>query len=141
MIASDDTCQIVLTYKRKVLLKRRESLLDRTNKNTWSFFEDTCCNEESLEHKILKCVEEETSLVLSEPILLKSPLKRYKNTNYYQVALTDKNVNAIQRSEGKELQFFSIKEIEKLRLADSSQKLLELCKTQIEDSFNLYLTY
>ncbi len=56
---------IVLTYKRKVLLKRQEDNVHLVNKNTWSFIEDIPLDPKSSEYPMLKEVEREMHITIS----------------------------------------------------------------------------
>ena len=103
---------IVLTYKRKILLKRQE-MLTSANKNTWSFIED-----------------------MNGDMGITLPVATPLSNNFYHAGLTDKNVNQIKRADGKELQFFAIKEVEELLLSQTSKLLFMKFKTTIESSFS-----
>jgi len=107
----------------------------KDNINTWSFFEDSNTTCELFEKTIVRKVEKEIGILLPTIVLLLSLWENYTKNNFYQAELSDKNVNEIKRSEGQELQFFSMKEVEKLSMSPSSQKFLGLCKTIIEASF------
>lgn len=131
MINTTGVCLIVLTYKRKILLKRQEDYSASSNKNNWSFI-DTKVNQDSFEHAILRRVEKEMSITLPSVTLLSSLFDDLMRKNFYHAELTDKNVNEINRHEGQELQFFSMREVETLLLAESSKTLLSQCKKMLE---------
>ena len=92
-------------------------------KKTWSMIGGRKENNESFEKTIVRKIKEEMNIeVSSVKLLLISPLDD-KNIHFYHGKLTDNNVNRIERAEGQELQFFNLKELDKLQLAASSNLL------------------
>lgn len=77
-------------------------------------------NNESFEKTIIRKIKEEMNIEISEVKLLSVAPSDNKNTYFYHGKLTDSNVNFIERAEGQELQFFDIKELDKLQLATSA---------------------
>ena len=130
MINIQQACLIVLTYKRKILLKRQEELIS-VNKNTWSFIE----KENADESAILKEVEKEMNITIPYATFLISCFDSIIKRNFYHAGLTDGNVNQIQRQDGQELNFFSLKEVELLKLSESSKLLFKKYKNMIEEKF------
>ena len=84
---------------------------------------------------ILQTVEKESGLVISSAKLLLTQFDAFSKNYFFYTELTDKQVNEITRHEGEELSFFSLKEIEKMKLTDLSKDLLTLCNEQIHESF------
>lgn len=123
-------CLIVLTYKRKILLKRQEELIS-ANKNTWSFIEKPNGDENT----ILKQVEKEMNITIPYATFLITCFDNIIKRNFYHAGLTDNNVNQIKRHDGQELSFFSMKEIEMLNLSESSKLLFRKYKNMIEEKF------
>ena len=56
-----------------------------------------------------------------------------KNTYFYHAKLTDSNVNLIERAEGQELQFFDLKELDKLQLTASTNLFFVRNKGTVEE--------
>jgi hypothetical protein len=134
MLHIAQVCLIALTYKRKILLKRLEDMHNIINVNTWSFITVEASGSQSGENIIMREVEKITSIPLSSVNLLFG-VAGVKKHNLYHAGLTDKEVNDIKRIEGQDLQFFTMREIEKLTLSQSSDMVFSRSKSLIEASF------
>jgi ADP-ribose pyrophosphatase YjhB (NUDIX family) len=120
MLQKHNESLILLTYKEKILLMIKNYVFNSGLKKTWSLIGGEKKNDESLEKTILRKIKEEMKIEISEiKFLLVAPSEN-KNTYFYHGKLTDNNVNLIERSEGQELQFFDLKELNKIHLANSA---------------------
>jgi len=77
-------------------------------------------NNESFEKTIVRKIKEEMNIEISSVKFLLIFPSIDKDIYFYHGKLTDNNVNRIERSEGQELQFFNLKELDKLKLATSA---------------------
>lgn len=111
---------ILLTYKRRVLLKRKDFILDRREQNFWHFIVGVKDKNESFEEAIQKEVEKETGIKLEAIELISHNKKEY----FYHACLTDSNVNDIVRPEGEVIEFFSLKELDSLSLSILTKLLI-----------------
>jgi len=111
---------ILLTYKEKILLMIRNYVFNSGLQKTWCMIGGEKGNNESFEKTIIRKIKEEMNIEISEVKLLSVAPSDNKNTYFYHGKLTDSNVNFIERAEGQELQFFDIKELDKLQLATSA---------------------
>lgn len=117
---------ILLTYKGKALLMYKMSSPIDTVKHEWCLISCARENKESPEHAIIKSVKNEASIKL-ESI---EQISKY----FYHSRLTDDNVNKIERSEGQLLDFFTLKELNKLNLASSTKLFISQHAYLIEKS-------
>lgn len=117
---------ILLTYKGKALLMYKMSSAIDTVKHEWCLISCTNEDEESPENAIIKSVKNEASIKL-ESI---EQISKY----FYHSRLTDDNVNKIERSEGQLLDFFTLKELNKLNLSSSTKLFISKHANLIEKS-------
>ena len=111
---------VLLTYKEKILLMIRNYVFNSGAQKTWCMIGGEKGSNESFEKTIVRKIKEEMNIEISEVKLLSVAPSDNKNTYFYHGKLTDSNVNFIERAEGLELQFFDIKELDKLQLATSA---------------------
>ncbi|OGH30665.1 MAG: hypothetical protein A3B41_00415 [Candidatus Levybacteria bacterium RIFCSPLOWO2_01_FULL_37_26] len=133
MVKKNESSIILLTYKGKVLLTMmRDSRQALLKQGTWSFISGFKEKNESFEESIAREVEGEMHIIINGIEFLSSFF--YENsTNYlYHAALTDDNVNNIEREEGMSLDFFSLQELEKLPLTPSTRLFIEKYKDLLE---------
>lgn len=126
-----DICQVVLTYKGKLLLKRKDDNTTFYNKNLWSFIEHIGQDRGMPGSNSIKAVEKETGITITSVRLLSSVSDEHTKKDFYHGHLTDKQVNEIKR-EGQELQFFTLREVEKLSLDETSYMFFHRSKHVIE---------
>jgi len=126
---------ILLTYKGKILLMHRDQ--SPLIQNPWSFIEAPQEETESFEETILKKVEKETSIKLSEAELLSSEVYENRQKCFYKASLTDNDVNNIMRDEGQTLSFFTFDELENLTLTESAKFFMQKHKKVLENITNL----
>lgn len=111
---------VLLTYKEKILLMIRNHVFNSGMKKIWNMIGGEKASNESPEKTITRCIKEEMKIEISEVKFLLVTPSDNKNTHFYHGKLTDNNVNLIQRAEGQELQFFDLKELNKIQLTASA---------------------
>ncbi len=116
-----DQCLILLTYKGKVLLLQQDNVLPIPNTNEWRFINKIKKKNVSAEKTIIQEVFRETNIMLDTVELLSSTPLDDTTQHLFHGKLTDKHVNNIQRAEGRNLQFFGLKELAKLRIHPLTQ--------------------
>lgn len=107
---------ILLTYKGKILLMHKKSGVMDEEKHPWCLIGGIRENKESSEAAISRRVEKETGIKI-ENVELISEFR-------YHAALTDDNINNMQRAENQLLDFFTIKDLQKLFLVDSTREFV-----------------
>ncbi len=101
-------------------------------KKTWCMIGGKKENNESYEKTITRKIKEEMNIEVSTiKLLLISPLDD-KDIHFYHGKLTDNNVDRIERAEGQELQFFNLKELDKLPLAISTNLFFTQHRSTVE---------
>jgi hypothetical protein len=139
MSPKSDTSLILLTYKGKILLRLNDTNPEvydnpkNTNKSTWSFLSVNKLKNKSFKESIIEKVEEDTSIRLSNAEFIADTIFNEQNKHFFHASLTDDNVNNMQRENGLTLQFFTLKEIDKLHLTDLTRIFLEGNKQVIEN--------
>jgi len=117
MADKQDLALILLTYKGKALMMYEyESAIDNIQ-HDWSFIKSKRLNGESIEAALSRRVKNEAGIKISDIKLLSG--------NFYHATLTDEHVNNITRREEQLLDFFTLKELQKLPLSEQSKKLVE----------------
>lgn len=127
-----DSSIILLTYKGKVLLMMQESRPAVLKQGTWSFIGGLKEENESFEESIVKEVKGEMHITIFGVEFLSSLFYEDRINYLYHAALTDDNVNNIERDEGKSFDFFSLQELEKLPLAPSTRLFIEKHRDLLE---------
>lgn len=108
---------ILLTYKGKVLLMHKQDSVIDDVIHPWSCIGGVKDNNEPLEKTLTKRVHKEMGIKIENIELV--------SESCYHARLTDDNVNQISRSENQLLDFFTIKETEKLFLSSATAKLVQ----------------
>ena len=121
VLSNVDSSLILLTYKGKVLLMHRNVLPNMLKINDWCFIGGVKEKNKSFEETISRDVERETSIRLERVELLSEPLNNDRRKHFYHAKLTDKNVNEIKREDGQTLDFFTLRELDRLRLSESTR--------------------
>lgn len=124
---------ILLTYKEKILLMIRNHVFNSGVTKVWRMIGGKKENNESFEKSIVRRIKEEMNIKISDIKLLIVVPSESKDTYFYHGKLTDNNVNLIERSEGQELQFFGLKELDKLQLAASTDFFFTQNRNTIEE--------
>lgn len=133
MIHKSDESLILLTYKEKILLMSWNYDFNVGVQKTWCMIGGKKEHNESFEETIIRKIKEEMNIeVNSIKFLLISPSDD-KNIYFYHGKLTDNNVNYIERAEGQELQFFDLKELDKLQLATSTNFFFAQHRNAVEE--------
>lgn len=107
---------ILLTYKGKVLLMHKQKNVLDEEKHPWGLISCIKESNQSFEEVLTKRVQKEMGIKI-ENIECVSEF-------YYHAKLTDDNVNQIIRSEHQLLDFFTLKEIDKLFLSSQTAKFI-----------------
>lgn len=133
MIRKSSESLIFLTYKEKILLMIHNYVFNSGLKKIWCMIGGKKQNNESYEKTIVRKIKEEMNIEVGAIKLLSiSPLDD-KDIHFYHGKLTDNNVNRIERAEGQELQFFSLKELDKLQLAASASLFFTQHRGAVEE--------
>lgn len=90
-------------------------------------------NNESCERTITRKIKEEMNIKINDVKLLLVTSSDNKDIYFYHGKLTDNNVNLIERAEGQELQFFDLKELNKLQLTTSADLFFTQNKNIVEE--------
>jgi ADP-ribose pyrophosphatase YjhB (NUDIX family) len=133
MIRKFNESLVLLTYKEKILLMIRNYVFNSGLQKTWRMIGGEKGNNESFEKTITRCIKEEMKIEISGVKLLLIAPSDDRNTYFYHGKLTDNNVNFIQRAEGQELQFFDLKELDKIQLATSANLFFAQNKNIVEE--------
>ena len=115
---------ILLTYKGKVLLMHRNTQPNILEIKDWCFIGGVKEKHKSSKETIFRDVERETSIKLEEVELLSDRLYSDEKKHFYHAELTDENVNDIKREEGQTLDFFTLRELERLNLSASTKSFV-----------------
>lgn len=108
---------ILLTYKGKVLLMyKSNSAIDKEQHN-WTFIGGRKAQGESFEQAMSRRVSVEASIKVEDV--------EYLSKSCYHARLTDDNVNNIQRDEMQLLDFFTLKDAQKLPLSYATKLFIE----------------
>lgn len=127
---------ILLTYKEKILLMIKGYASNSRVEKIWRMIGGAKENSESFEKAIVRKIKEEMNIeIVDVKLLLVSPSDN-KNIYFYHGKLTDNNVNFMEREEGQELQFFDLKELDKLQLATSTNLFFTKYRNAVEELFN-----
>lgn len=107
---------ILLTYKGKALLMyKRNGPMDE-EKHAWCFIGGIKENRESFENAMARKVEKETGVKIENV--------EFVSESCYHARLTDDNVNKIERGENQLLDFFTLKELTKLFLSNTTAQFI-----------------
>ena len=133
MIRKSSESLILLTYKEKILLMIRNYVFNSGLKKIWCMIGGKKENNETFEKTIIRKIKEEMNIEVSnvKPLLI-SPCHD-KDIHFYHGKLTDNNVNRIERAEGQELQFFNLKELDKLQLTASANLFFTRHRSAVEE--------
>ena len=107
---------ILLTYKGKVLLMHKQSGVMDAEAHPWCLIESVRSNKETFEDALFRTVQKETGIKLENI--------KYISKFRYHAALTDDNINKMQRAENQLLDFFTLKDLEKLLLSSSTREFV-----------------
>lgn len=133
MIHKTNESLILLTYKEKILLMIRDYVFNSGLQKIWCMIGGEKASNESFEKTIVRKIKEEMNIKIIDVKLLFVTPSHDKDTYFYHGKLTDNNVNLIERAEGQELQFFDLKELDKLQLASSTNLFFTQNRNRIEE--------
>lgn len=131
---------VILTYKGKILLlgadiigidKFDKYTREKIGKNLWRFIAGKKTGRESFDQAMIRGIKYITKLELRNIKPLETSLKN-KSKHFYHVELTDKEVNTMERREGQKLEFYTLMELRKMSLADTTAAFLEEYKYAVE---------
>lgn len=115
---------ILLTYKSKALLLHRNLSPIDQGQHGWSFIGVNKGENESSEEAISRQVEGEMSIKIKAIQIL----SKY----CFHARLSDNDVNNIKREEGQLLNFFTLRELQKLQLTPSTRQFVTTFGSLIE---------
>ena len=134
MTATVDSCLIILTYKGKILLLQQDDVLNNLPHNDWHFIERIKEKNKTPQETIMREVKRQTEVKLSE-VSFVARISRNGNMTYlFHARLNDNNVDNLKRDEGKLLQFFTLQELKRLRLKESTKLFLPEYSAIIENT-------
>lgn len=133
MTSNKDASLILLTYKGKVLLLLEEIAPIRSALDIWSFIAGAKNKKESFEEAIIRKVQDEMQIKLDSVTFLSNWTYDGCKKYFYHALLTDKDVNNIQRSEARTIDFFTLKEIEKIKLEPLTRLFIEKHRIVLEE--------
>lgn len=133
MVDNSSLSSIVLTYKGKILLFSLDLDQNGVQQDAWSFIGVKKVNDETFKEAICKKVKSITKLSLDSVELLNSSGFNNKKKHLYHKQLTDENVNKMERREGQRLQFFTLRELEKIALGEQTGMLLQEYKDEVKN--------
>ena len=111
------TSLILLTYKGKALLMYKTDSANDSERHDWCFIGGEKGEDESFEEAMSRKVTIEASIELEEV--------EYLSKSCYHARLTDDNVNNIKRDERQLLDFFTLREVQKLPLSQATKLFVE----------------
>jgi ADP-ribose pyrophosphatase YjhB (NUDIX family) len=115
---------IILTYKGKVLVMHTENNPLLLNEVVWRFIGRNREKGKSMEETILREVEKQTGIKLSHVEFLSTIEEDDTQKHFYHGRLTDSNVNNMNRDQGQTIQFYSMRELEKIPLTPATKKFI-----------------
>ncbi len=133
MIRKFNESLVLLTYKEKILLMIRNYVFNSGVQKIWRMIGGEKGSGESFEKAITRCIKKEMNIEIKDVKLLFVSPSEDKNTYFFHGKLTDNNVNLIERSDGQELQFFDLKELGKLQLAQSTDSFFTQNRNVLEE--------
>lgn len=136
MVSKLNESLVLLTYKDKILLMIKGYASNSTVQKIWHMIGGEKENSESFEKTILRKIKEEMNIKIADVKLILVSPSYDKNTYFYHGKLTDNNVNFMEREEGHELQFFNLKELDKLQLATSTNLFFTKHRNAVEELLN-----
>ncbi len=108
---------ILLTYKHKTLLMHKSNSAVDPEDHPWTFISGVKDKKESFEQALKRRVEQETGININNVTMI--------SECFYHSELTDENVNQMVRRDNQLLNFFTKKEVDKLRLSTSTKEFIQ----------------
>ncbi|MGA2911213.1 MAG: NUDIX domain-containing protein [Candidatus Levyibacteriota bacterium] len=107
---------ILLTYKGKVLLMHKQKSVIDAELHPWCLIGGIREKKESFQEALSRRVQKEAGIKIGNV--------EFVSEFCYRAELTDDNVNKIQRKEHQLLDFFTLKEADKLFLSNETAKFI-----------------
>ena len=111
------TFLILLTYKGKALLMYKTDSANDSEQHEWCFIGGEKAEDESFEEAMSRRVIMEANIKIEDV--------EYLSKSCYHARLTDDNVNNIKRDERQLLDFFTLREVQKLHLSQATKLFIE----------------
>lgn len=117
------TSNAIILYNKRLLLLLRDNIPSIPNPNKWSLIGGVIEDGETKEQAMLREMKEEIGVIPKSLKYLGKLFTSDKNLQYIYIAkMTKDEVKNIKLGdEGQEVKFFSVSEIERLRLANNLQ--------------------
>ncbi len=130
MITNIPQSSVLLTYKGKILLITPDVNLETgVSVKPWSLIGGQTINKETSKQVIQRKIKSATKLDFENIELLPS---KNKNRNFFYIELTDNQVNSIERRDNEKLEFFTLKELDKLNLNETTALLFNEYREEVE---------
>lgn len=127
---------ILLTYKGKILLLSKENKLDILPYNPWGFIEKQTEKTISGKDTLIREVLKEAKIKLSDLTPISSSSIEDGHEYVFHAHLSDLEVNSIERSDDSLMQFYSLSELQKLNLQESTKFIFTKYKSELEALMN-----
>lgn len=131
-----NTSVILLTYKSKILLMVKDYRPDKKMQMSWGMIESKNNEYESFLEAIVKKTKEEIKIQLVNVTFLFKIKQNHRIVHFFHGQLTDNNVNCIERKEGYEIRFFSLKEVMELQLEQDTNDFMNTYNNKLEELLN-----
>jgi ADP-ribose pyrophosphatase YjhB (NUDIX family) len=112
---------IILTYKNKILIMHTENNPLFLNEVVWRFIGRNKEKGKSMEDTILREVDRQIGIKLPKVEFLSTIKEDTTEKHYYHGRLTDAQVNNMNRDKGQTIQFYSMRELEKIPVSPSTR--------------------
>lgn len=122
---------VVLTYKGKILLLSPDIPSVNPTKFLWGFISGQKTASESSIQTIHRKVKQATKLDLKNIKLVS--VESSESECIYHGELSDIDVNSIERKEGLRLEFYTLRELQKLNLTEDTEGFLNDHKETVEE--------
>jgi ADP-ribose pyrophosphatase YjhB (NUDIX family) len=127
-----DGSLILITYKGKILLTIDTPTPFRSKNDIWTFIEGQKKGNESFEKAIRRKIESMLCLNPGQIELLSHWTYNSRKKYFFHAQLTDEEVNSMQRLEGETIDFFSVRELEKLQMSHLTKLFIQKHRELLE---------
>lgn len=114
----------------------RNSMPSLSKITDWSFIGGVKENNKSSEETIYRDVERETSIKLKGVELVSDVFYNNSRKHFYFAKLTDENVNDMKREDGQTLDFFNLRELDRLNLTASTKLFVVKHRDLLEQAYS-----
>lgn len=115
---------IILTYKGKILIMHTENNPLLLNEVVWRFIGRNKEKGKSMEETILREVDRQIGIKLPKVEFLSTIKDDLTQKHFYHGKLTDTQVNNMDREKGQTIQFYSLRELEKIPLSPTTRNFI-----------------